>query len=87
MTNRHILLTHTHTQAVHEVLPKLVEVGDVADAKHATVAAHWVAKPESSGNKGQEAAAGTYVFKFDSDGLILEITSYPDSAEDEFLDA
>jgi hypothetical protein len=71
-------------QMVHEVMPKLVEAADVADPVHAMVAAHWVAQPTSG--KG-DAAAGTYVFKFDKNGLILEITSYPDAAEDEYLDA
>ena len=69
---------------MHEVLPKLVEAADVVDAAHHAVAAHWVA--QSSTGK-DDAAAGTYVFKFDNQGLIIEITSYPDAAEDEFLEA
>jgi hypothetical protein len=70
-------------QSVHEVLPKLVEAADVADTAHHAVAAHWVAKPSGKG----ETAAGTYVFKFDDNGMIIEITSYPDAPEDEYLDA
>lgn len=68
-------------QSVHESLPNLVEVSDVADTAHNCVAAHWVAKTES----GQ--VTGTYVFKFDGAGMIEEITSYKDSDEEEFLDA
>lgn len=71
-------------QSVHDVLPRLVEASDVADAAHNAVAAHWVAKPADG--KG-DSAAGTYVFKFDSQGLIIEITSYPDAPEDEYLEA
>jgi hypothetical protein len=66
---------------VHEVLPTLVEAADVADTVHHAVAAHWVAKPSGKG------VTGTYVFKFDNNGMIIEITSYPDAPEDEYLDA
>lgn len=69
---------------MHEVLPQLVEASDVADAAHHAVAAHWVAQPTT--DKG-EAAAGTYIFKFDKQGLIIEILSYPDAPEDEYVDA
>jgi hypothetical protein len=88
--NKHAMLLCCHglplvaaTQSVHEVLPKLVEAADVADTAHHAVAAHWVAKPSGKG----ETAAGTYVFKFDDNGMIIEITSYPDAPEDEYLDA
>lgn len=71
------------SQSVHEVLPKLVEAADVADAAHHAVAAHWVAKAPP----GKEQISGTYVFKFNEQGLITEITAYSDAAEDEFLEA
>lgn len=65
------------------MLPQLVEAADVTDAAHHAVAAHWVADPATGG----EATTGTYVFKFDSQGLIIEITAYPDAPEDEYLEA
>lgn len=71
-------------QSVHEQKPKLVEAADVTDTAHHAVAAHWVAKSTTGDD---EPTAGTYVFRFDEQGLIIEITSYPDAAEDEFLEA
>lgn len=82
-TYMRMVLPCVAVQRVHEVMPKLVEAADVADPAHHAVAAHWVSKSPAGG----EAAAGTYVFKFDQQGLIIEITSYPDAAEDEFLEA
>ncbi|WIA08816.1 hypothetical protein OEZ86_011396 [Tetradesmus obliquus] len=64
-------------QSVHESLPNLVEVGDVADTAHNCVAAHWRAGETT----------GTYVFKFNSGCMIEEVLAYADPEEEEFLEA
>lgn len=68
-------------QAVHEKLPHLVEVSEVTDAAHNCVAAHWVA------HEASEEISGTYIFKFNDDGMIEEITAYQDSSEEEYPEA
>eukprot|EP00775_Hariotina_reticulata_P001247 gene1247-1587_t len=69
-------------QSVHESLPVVREVSDVTDTTHKCVAAHYVAQ----GTAGADVS-GTYVFKFDDAGLIIEIVAYQDSDEEEFLEA
>jgi hypothetical protein len=68
-------------QAVHDKLPHLMEVSEASDAAHKRVAAHWVAH-ETSGD-----VSGTYIFSFNSDGYIEEITAYKDGDEEEYPDA
>jgi hypothetical protein len=67
---------------MHEVLPRLVEASDVADAAHAAVAAHWVAKSDTG-----SSSSGTYTFRFNSAGRITKILGYVDASEDEYLEA
>ncbi len=68
-------------QAVHEKLPHLLEVSEVTDSAHNCVAAHWVA------HEASEQVSGTYIFKFNEDGLIEEVTAYQDGDEAEYPEA
>jgi hypothetical protein len=77
----HVGLTFV-LQSVHESLPVVREVSDVTDTTHKCVAAHYVAQ----GRTGADVS-GTYVFKFDNSGSIVEIVAYQDSDEEEYLEA
>lgn len=73
----------TKLQAVHTALPDLVEVAEVSDAAHNSIAAHW----HATRGRMHEPLSGTYVLHFDDSGLIDEVVAYHDVAADEYLDA